>query len=554
MSVTSTAPIYPKLLRLITPQNTRICPSFLHHLATEPPPPTEIPPPSVVAQVADILKTNDEESWRTNCQLNHLLFSNSSPVSSHYFLQITRQLGNSDTAFKFLQYLHSSSPSPEAASLSSTFQAICELAGREPNSQNKLLALLNTSKELNVPLTINCAISLIRLFGRAKMVNDSMIVYNELDQSLRNTHVRNVLIDVLLRCGQLDNALKVLDEMLQTAAEFPPNGNTGDIVFAGLLKFEKYERSVKEEEIVELVSKFGNYSVFPDSMRLTQLITKFCRHRKSERAWDLLHVVMESGGPVEVPSFNALLTGLGRVAEVEKMNLLMKEMKEKGIIPNVVTFGIVINHLCKSRRLDQAQEVLEKMRDGEDGVSVKPDVVIYNTLIDGLCKIGRQEEGLTLIDRMRSDDHCEPNTITYNCLIDGFCKAGELDRAHELFIAMNGSGVQPNVITINSLVDGMCRHGRISSAIEFFNKMKDKGLEGNEVTYTTLISAFCNVNNINKALDLFHVMREKCRPDAIVYFTLICGLSQAGRVDEASSIASQMKKMDLCQTLGATMY
>ncbi|KAM3382434.1 hypothetical protein P3S68_008008 [Capsicum galapagoense] len=54
------------------------------------------------------------------------------------------------------------------------------------------------------------------------------------------------------------------------------------------------------------------------------------------------------------------------------MNLLMNEMKEKKVKPNVVTFGILIKHLCKCYRVDEALQVFEQMGGSEtDGVLVK---------------------------------------------------------------------------------------------------------------------------------------------------------------------------------------
>ncbi|CAK9133321.1 unnamed protein product [Ilex paraguariensis] len=135
---------------------------------------------------------------------------------------------------------------------------------------------------------------------------------------------------------------------------------------------------------------------------------------------------------------------------------------------------------------------------------------------------------------MKSQHESAPNIVTYNCLIDGFCKAGEIKRAHELLDQMYKEGVIPNVITLNTLVDGMCKHGRINSAMDFLNEMQQKGLKTYAITYTILIRAFYNANNIDKAMALF---------DEIVYYYLISSLSQAGRVDDASSMASMMKKV-----------
>ena len=108
-----------------------------------------------------------------------------------------------------------------------------------------------------------------------------------------------------------------------------------------------------------------------------------------------MHELLRLRAPLETPPFNVLLTGLGRSGDVKRMNTVMAEMKGSDIQPDVVTFGILINQLCKLRRVDDAMEVLNKMGDGSgsDGVSVEADVIIYNTLIDGLCKVGRQEEG-----------------------------------------------------------------------------------------------------------------------------------------------------------------
>ncbi|KAI4355140.1 hypothetical protein L6164_003940 [Bauhinia variegata] len=517
---------------------------------------TECDPPShdgesIVAQVVELLQA-PENDWKTD-QLHQLLFTGSTPVPRD-FLRITLQLGSSSRALNFLEYIRANTPSEQYPSLSSVFQGVLELANREPNSGTKLLEFYRKSKEHQVPLSAKSATLLVESLGKARMVDELLLLFNELDPSSKNTRVCNTVVGTLLRLGRTDDALQVLEEMLKPNSEFHPNVVTGDVVFAELVKRQRSGRSFTEEEIVSLVVKLGEHSVFPDTFKLTQLITKLCGNRKNGLAWDLLHVIMKLGRVVEAASCNALLTGLGRDRDFPKMNELLAKMKEMEIQPNVVTFGILINHLCKSRRIDEALDVFVKMRGkGESNlVCIEPDVIIFNTLIDGLCKVGRQDDGLSLLEEMKKKNEHKANTVSYNCLIDGFCKVGDIDKALELFNQMNEEEVQQNVVTFNTLIDGMCKHGRVHSAVHFFNEMQSKGLKGNAITYTMLISAFCNVNNIDKAMQYFdEMLNSGCFLDAIAYYSLICGLSLAGRMDDASFVVSKMKEAGFCLDLAS---
>ncbi|XVF73117.1 hypothetical protein PTKIN_Ptkin12aG0176000 [Pterospermum kingtungense] len=547
MNTTLPVSKHSRPLRLLKPQP--LYHLLNRHLCTElipqpPQAPLQDGEESKITQAVQLLLETPHQDWSSSQPLQSLLFSSPSP-SPRFLFKITRSLASSSLALDFFKHLKQNSPSPDTQLLSYPFQALLEQAGREPDAESRLSELYQTSKEWNVPLTVNAATLFIRYFGRLKMVDKSVVVFDELDPSLKSTHVRNVLIDVLLRDGRVEDALNVLDEMLQPSSKVPPNDVTGDIVFYGLVKRGRKGRNLNEEDTVKLVLKFGEHRVFPKTNWLTPLISRLCKNGKINQAWNVLHYLLRLRAPLEIDPFNVLLSGLGRSGDVKRMNTVMAEMNQRNIQPNVVTFGILINQLCKLRRVDEAMEVLNKLGDGSgsDGVSVETDVVIYNTVIDGLCKVGRQDEGLRLMKRMRSMKGLAPNAVTYNCLIDGFCKVGEIERGKELFDRMKEEGVSPNVITLNTLVDGMCRHGRINSALEFFSDAQGKGLKGNAVTYTTLITAFSSVGNMTKVNELFdEMLRSGCSPDAVVYYSLISGFCKAGRMHDASNAFSKLKE------------
>ncbi|GER45219.1 pentatricopeptide repeat-containing protein [Striga asiatica] len=512
----------------------------LRHFSADPQPspPAPQPPqlPCEVSKVVSILQTTDPSSWPTNPNLNSLL-SSLPPLS---IFKIARHLPDHQNALRFFNHLRTSPNLSASAPLA--FQAALELAAREnPNSPAKLHELFLQSKDQNTPLSINAGTLLIRSFSRAGMLDEMVAAFEAVNEEKKNTHVLNLVINGLLDWGRVDDAHKLLDQMFEADSKYPPNPNTMGTIFSSILKRNWCGRSIADEEIYNLVTRFSKSGIVPGGFLLTQMVMRFCSNGYCDWAWDVLHLGMNSGADIEVASCNALLTGLGKIHDFPRMNQLMEEMKEKKIQPSIITYGITIKHLCRFRRMDEALEIFEKMKGGEFGV--EPDTVIYNTIIDGLCKIGRQEEAHQLMEKMMLDSKCKPNTITYNCLIDGLCKAGEIEKGQDLFERMGREGVEPNIITVNTLIDGMCKHGMVGTALEFFNEMQEKGLKGNVITYTNLITAFCNANNIERAMSLFDEMRANgCPPDAIVYQALISGLAQVGRMDDATRVLSEMRK------------
>ncbi|KAJ6679748.1 F21B23.6 PROTEIN [Salix purpurea] len=290
---------HSNLLRLLTSH------AFLRRLSTERPEPQ--PPPqqktrnhnSIITEALQLLQTPENE-WDTT-QLNQLLFPDSPPPSSspRLFYQITRRLPSSSQALKFLNYLRNNSPSsPDTQTLLSyTFQAIFELSFCEPDSNANLSRHYKTSKELNIPLTVNAASVLLRAYGRSELVDESLILFNELDPSVKNTYLRNVWLSVLLRHGRAEDALKVIDEMFESNEESNcrPNDATGDILFSFLLKRERDEEFLSEDEIVNLVLKFGEHGVLISSFWMGRLITRLCWNRKTNRAWDLFNEMIKLG-------------------------------------------------------------------------------------------------------------------------------------------------------------------------------------------------------------------------------------------------------------------
>ncbi|CAN8254028.1 unnamed protein product [Cochlearia groenlandica] len=522
-------------------------PRFLRRFSVDVDPSSENKPvsqESMVTQFLENLRNTPQRDWASSESLGSLLASSSSSsVSPLAFSRIARGLGSYSLAVSFFEYLDEKSQSLKRREefLSLVFQSVIEFAGSETDPRDKLLRLYETAKEKNIRLTPVATKLLIRWFGRMGIVNQSLLVYERIDSDMRTTQVRNVVIDVLFRNGLFDDAFKVLDEMLVKDSIFPPNKITADIVFHEIWR----GNCLKEDEIIGLISRFSSHGVSPNSVWLTRFITSLCKKARVDVAWEVLSDLMKNKVPLQAPPFNALLSYLGRKMEISRMNDIAVKMDEVEVRPDVVTLGILINTLCKSRRVDEALSVFEQMcgKRSDDGVVIKADSIHFNTLIDGLCKVGRMKEAEELLVKMKLEESCAPNTVTYNCLIGGYCKAGQLETAKEVVSRMMEERIKPNVVTLNTIVSGMCRHHGVNMAVAFFTDMQKEGVKGNVGTYMTLIHAFCSVNNVGKAMQLFDQMLEDgCYPDAKIYYALISGLCQVRRDHDAVRVVEKLKQ------------
>ncbi|GMN59754.1 hypothetical protein TIFTF001_028846 [Ficus carica] len=98
-----------------------------------------------------------------------------------------------------------------------------------------------------------------------------------------------------------------------------------------------------------------------------------------------------------------------------------------------------------------------------------PNIRTYAILLDGLCKNGELEEAMALFHNME-EKKLQLNIVIYNTLIGGTCKAGNLAAAKDLFCKLSFKGIQRDVRTYGIMIDGLLSGGLLGEALNL--KMK----------------------------------------------------------------------------------
>ncbi|KAF8404408.1 hypothetical protein HHK36_009293 [Tetracentron sinense] len=105
--------------------------------------------------------------------------------------------------------------------------------------------------------------------------------------------------------------------------------------------------------------------------------------------------------------------------------------------------------LCDSGRLKEAVELFEEM---VSKVQVMPDALTYNVLVNGFCREGKVDQARKIMDFMRKNGCC-PNIFIYSALMNRFCKEGRVEEA----ILMRKSGMKVDVVGYTTLINYLCR-------------------------------------------------------------------------------------------------
>ncbi|XP_062164875.1 pentatricopeptide repeat-containing protein At1g12300, mitochondrial-like [Alnus glutinosa] len=300
------------------------------------------------------------------------------------------------------------------------------------------------------------------------------------------------------------------------------------------------------DEALGLFDRMLHIHPLPSLMDFTQLLTAIARTKHHST---VITLIKEMQLPGITPDGLYLQ---GNIAEVVK---LVNKIKKIGYKPNIVTYGMIMNGLCKISKTSDAIGLLRKMDEG----NLELNIVLYNTIIDSLCKdrlrnsarhlhlqffnsrpMHRMDEAVKAFNTIVEKD-CSPSIVSYNILIHGCCKARRIDETMILFREMSTNENFPNVVTYNTLMDGLCKNLHFQEAMALFHEMEDRKLDLDIVIYNILIDGMCNVGKLTTVRELFNTLHTKgLQANIQTCNIMIKGLCKEGLLKEARVLFEQM--------------
>eukprot|EP01018_Ginkgo_biloba_P026787 Gb_37517 [translate_table: standard] len=386
--------------------------------------------------------------------------------------------------------------------------------------------------------------------------------------------VRNALIAMYGKCGRVDIARQLFDEMSEI------NVVSWNTMIAG------YVQNRHANDALTLFNEMQLADIQPDLVTITSVLSA-CAHLADLQQGKWIHdFLMRSGFDSNVFVTTALIDMYTKCGNMEIARQLFDKMPKRNVVSwNAMIAGYAQNgHANEAWKLFHQMQLAEEIPDSVTMVSVlqacahlgvleqgkrvhdyvirrgfQSDVYVGNSLVAMYAKCGSINIARQLFDNMS-----KRNVVSWNAMIFGYAENGHAHEALRLFYQMQMADVTPDLATIlsvlsgcshlaalrqgerihgfiirsgfesdtfvgNSLIDMYGKCGSIEIARQFFDKMAERDV----VSWNAMIAGYGMHGCGENVLTLFFQMKQTgIKPDDITFISVLSACSHAGLVNE----------------------
>ncbi|KAJ0810126.1 putative tetratricopeptide-like helical domain superfamily, DYW domain-containing protein [Helianthus annuus] len=228
--------------------------------------------------------------------------------------------------------------------------------------------------------------------------------------------VRNALIDVYAKCGNMEDALNQFENM-----------NDRDIVswntvISACSHSEEYNLGFK------MISRMRLDGILPN-MATILCTLPLCSNLGAKRQGKEIHgCVLKSGFESNVPISNALIEMYSKCGNLRNSLLVFEHMKNR----DVVTWTALIYAYGMYGHGVKATTAFEDMK----ATGIVPDQIAYLAVIFACSHSGLVEQGRLYFSQMKNDYNIDPQIEHYACVVDLLARSGRLTEAEKFILSL----------------------------------------------------------------------------------------------------------------------
>ncbi|KAJ4834318.1 hypothetical protein Tsubulata_014218, partial [Turnera subulata] len=257
--------------------------------------------------------------------------------------------GHIDEALKTRDDMMSRGLLPNSATLHSLIQGLCKTDQTGHAGQ-----VLEEMQSRGVPVRQDTFTSFVHQLCLRSEFDSAVSLIRQQQKLWPNDEWLTTLFTGLCEVGKQSEAVQLGHMLLDE--DFVPKTVTSNALIHGLCEAGNMQGGVK------LLQQMLERGLVLDKKSYDIIILACCRQGKIEEGIKLIKEEMvERGIQPDIRTYNLLLHELFGMGKIEEAGILWDGCKKNGQLPNIYTYGVMINGYCKANKVEEGEYLLNEL-------------------------------------------------------------------------------------------------------------------------------------------------------------------------------------------------
>ncbi|KAK9267285.1 hypothetical protein L1049_009708 [Liquidambar formosana] len=344
-----------------------------------------------------------------------------------------------------------------------------------------------------------------------------------------NLIVQNTILNMYSKCGCLDDARKLFEQM-----------PTKDMVTWTAL-ITGYSQNDRAEDALVLFPQMLRLGLEPNQFTFSSLLKASGLGPSDKHGRQIHSFCLKDGYDSDVYVGSALVDMYARCGHMDEAQSVFDGLVSK----NEVSWNALIAGHARKSEAEHALLLFWKMQREE----YKPTHFTYSSVFSACASTGALEQGKWVHAHMIKSGG-KLIAFVGNTLLDMYAKSGSIEDAKKVFDRL----VKRDVVSWNSMLTGCAQHGLGKETIRLFEEMLRIQIEPNEITFLCVLTACSHAGLLDEGKHYFDWMKKyNIEPDVSHYVTIVDLLGRAGLFDQAEKFIKEMPIKPTAAVWGALL-
>jgi pentatricopeptide repeat protein len=334
---------------------------------------------------------------------------------------------------------------------------------------------------------------------------------------LSHTSLSNSIIDMYAKCGKVDCARKLFDNMYKRDLV---SWNT---MIAG------YAQNEHSNKALALFHELQHAAMTPNNITIVNILSVCGNGEALQQGKDIHDYIMRTGFPLDISVMTALVVMHAKCGSIEIACQLFDKMSKR----DVVSWNAMIAGYVQNGYANEALTLFYQLQISEE----KPDSATLITVLPACAELGALQHG-KWIHAYIIKNGFELYVSVGTALIDMYAKCGSIESAFQLFDKM----CNKDVVSWNAMIAAYGMNGHGEGAVTLFSQMQQAGLMPDHVTFISVLSACSHSGLVDEGRQYFDCMSQDyyITPRMEHYVCMVDLLGRAGFLNEAHNFIKNM--------------